>query len=59
MDRLTRRAARPAPAQEALRFNQRASFSQANPNKTKQKSLGLLGFIWWNWDFSKGYSRKK
>jgi hypothetical protein len=34
------------------------SFSQVNPNKSKQKSLDLFGFIWRNWDFSKGYSQK-
>jgi hypothetical protein len=31
---------------------------QANPNKTKPKSLDLLGFIRPNRDFSKGYERK-
>jgi hypothetical protein len=34
------------------------NFSQANPNKTKQKSLDFLGFIRRNRDFSKGYGRK-
>jgi hypothetical protein len=28
------------------KFNQRAKSTQANPNKTKQKSLDLLGFPW-------------
>jgi hypothetical protein len=37
--------ARPAPACEAPKFNQRVSFSQVNPNKSKQKSLDLFGFI--------------
>jgi hypothetical protein len=31
---------------------------QANPNKTKQNSLDLFGFIWWNRDFSMSYGRK-
>ena len=33
--------------------------TEANPNKTKQKSLDLLGFIRPNRDFSMGYGRKK
>ena len=40
----------PAALDPALKsvgiFNQRASYFQAGPNKTKQKSLDLLGFIW-------------
>jgi hypothetical protein len=39
-------------------FNQRANSAQANPNKTKQKSLDFLGFIRPNRDFSKGYEQK-
>jgi hypothetical protein len=39
-------------------FNQSASSAQTNPNKTKQKSLDLLGFIRPNRGFSKGYKRK-
>jgi hypothetical protein len=31
---------------------------QANPNKSKQKGLDLLGFIRPNRDFSMGYGRK-
>jgi hypothetical protein len=31
---------------------------QGKANKTKQKSLDLLGFIWPNPDFSKGYGQK-
>jgi hypothetical protein len=31
---------------------------QANPNKTKEKGLDFLGFLWPNPDFSTGYSRK-
>jgi hypothetical protein len=36
-------------------FNQSASSSQANPNKSKQKGLDLLGFIRPNRYFSMGY----
>jgi hypothetical protein len=43
----------------ANRFNQSANSSQANPNKTKQKSLDFLGFIRPNRDFSMGYEQKK
>ena len=31
---------------------------QANPRKTKEKSLDFVGFLWWNWGFSIGYDRK-
>src|ERR1700722_10488570 len=30
-----------------------------NPRKTKQKGLHFLGFLWWNRDFSMGYSESK
>jgi hypothetical protein len=43
---------------EAADFNQGANSVQANPNKTKQKSLDFLGFIRPNRDFSMGYERK-
>jgi hypothetical protein len=39
------RPARQARAGPAVRYNQCASFAQADPNKTKQKSLDLLGRI--------------
>jgi hypothetical protein len=32
---------------------------QAEPNKTKQNSLDLFGFIPPNWDFSMGYGESK
>jgi len=32
---------------------------QIKPNKTKENSLDLLGFIRPNWDFSMGYSGSK
>jgi hypothetical protein len=32
---------------------------QIRPNKTKQNSLDLLGFIRPNWDFSMGYGDSK
>jgi hypothetical protein len=38
--------------------NRRASYLQANASKNKQSCLDLLGFIWPNRDFSKGYERK-
>jgi hypothetical protein len=38
--------------------NLKARSVQANPNKTKQKSLDLLGFIRPNRDFSMGYEQK-
>jgi hypothetical protein len=44
---------------ERRRFNQHAKSVQINPNKTKQKSLDLLGFIRPNRDFSKGYGESK
>jgi hypothetical protein len=31
---------------------------QANPKESKEKSLHFLGFLWWNLDFSTGYSGK-
>jgi hypothetical protein len=40
---------RPQPAAKQI---------QANPNKTKQSSLDLFGFILPNRDFSMGYGRK-
>jgi hypothetical protein len=40
------------------RFNQSANSVQANPNKAKQISLDLLGFIRPNRDFSMGYGQK-
>jgi hypothetical protein len=40
------------------RFNPCANSFQANPNKTKQKSLDFLGFVRPNRDFSMGYERK-
>jgi hypothetical protein len=40
-------------------FNQRTSSEQANPNKSKQKSLDLLGFIRKNRYFSMSYGGKK
>ena len=43
---------------QAPGFNQSANSVQANPNKTKQNSLDLLGFIRPNPDFSMGYKRK-
>jgi hypothetical protein len=39
-------------------FNQSGNSAQANPNKTKQKSLDFLGFIRPNRDFSMGYGQK-
>ena len=36
-----------------------AKFIQAKPNKTKQKSLDFLGFLWPNLDFSMGYGESK
>jgi hypothetical protein len=51
----------PASSAEPIRgrgFNQGANSSQANPNKTKQKSLDFLGFIRPNRDFSMGYDGK-
>jgi hypothetical protein len=44
---------RPAPPNEprAGKYNLEASFVQANPNKTKQKSLNFLGFIVKIWAF--------
>jgi hypothetical protein len=39
-------------------FNHSANSPQANPNKTKQKSLDFLGFIRPNRDFSKGCEQK-
>jgi hypothetical protein len=47
-----------APPDRGPGFNQRANFVQANPNKTKQKSLDFLGFIRPNRDFSMGYEQK-
>jgi hypothetical protein len=38
--------------------NLKARSVQANPNKTKQKSLDFLGFIRPNRDFSMGYGKK-
>jgi hypothetical protein len=32
---------------------------QGKANKTKQKSLDLLGVVWQNGGFSKGYGGKK
>ena len=32
---------------------------QANPRKSKEKSLHFLGFLWPNWDFSMGYGESK
>jgi hypothetical protein len=32
---------------------------QDNPRKTKQKALHCLGFPWWKWAFSMGYSESK
>jgi hypothetical protein len=40
-------------------FNQRANSFRANPNKTKQKGLDLLGFIRPNRGFSMGYRESK
>jgi hypothetical protein len=37
----------------------RSKFIQAKPNKTKQKSLDLLGFLWSNRGFSMGYGESK
>jgi hypothetical protein len=37
----------------------RSKQDQAQPNKTKQKSLDLLGFIRPNRDFSMGYGESK
>ena len=39
-------------------FNQSGNSFQANPNKSKQKSLDLFGFIRPNRDFSMGYEQK-
>jgi hypothetical protein len=39
-------------------FNQSGNSLQANPNKSKQKSLDFLGFIRPNRDFSMGYEQK-
>ena len=36
-----------------------ANLIQAKPNKTKQKSLDFLGFLWSNRDFSMGYGESK
>jgi hypothetical protein len=36
-----------------------AKLIQAKPNKTKQKSLRFLGFLWPNWGFSMGYGESK
>jgi hypothetical protein len=32
---------------------------QTKPNKSKEKGLDFLGFLWPNWDFSKGYGESK
>src|SRR5690349_4109210 len=55
-----RATARPAPLRIVNATSRRASckLGQANPNKNKQNSLDLFGFIWRNRDFSMGYSRK-
>jgi hypothetical protein len=62
-------ASEPAPARlgqpgrhetpVAREYSQRASFAQASPNNSKQKSLDLLGFIRPNRDFSMTYSESK
>jgi hypothetical protein len=36
-----------------------AKQNQINPRKTKEKGLDFLGFLWPNWDFSKGYGESK
>jgi hypothetical protein len=55
-----RPATAPRPNRPAERkYNLKANASQANPSKTKQKSLDLLGFIRPNQDFSRGYSESK
>jgi hypothetical protein len=41
------------------KYNLKASAFQANPSKTKQKSLDLLGFIRPNRGFSRVYSESK
>jgi hypothetical protein len=38
---------------------QHAKTIQAKPNKTKQKSLDFLGFLWPNRAFSMGYGESK
>jgi hypothetical protein len=40
-------------------YNRRASSLQAKPSKIQAKMLFMLGFVWWNRDFSKGYRGKK
>jgi hypothetical protein len=39
--------------------NLRASWLQADPRKTKEKGLDFFGFLWSNWDFSRGYEENK
>jgi hypothetical protein len=43
---------------QGAKYNLGANSVQANPNKTKQKSLDFLGFIRPNRGFSMGYGRK-
>jgi hypothetical protein len=51
-------ASDPKRSAPSLEYNFRSSDLQANPNKTKQKSLDFLGFLWPNRDFSEGYGEK-
>jgi hypothetical protein len=32
--------------------------TKQNQANSKQNQTNLIGFVWWNLDFSKGYSRK-
>jgi hypothetical protein len=48
------RPAKPVPEG----YNLRATSVQINPNKSKEKSLHFVGFLWPNRGFSKGYRRK-
>jgi hypothetical protein len=47
------------PISKRRKYNYRASFVKGNARKTKENSLGFLGFFWSNRDFSMGYDESK
>jgi hypothetical protein len=55
-----RRAGRCGARREgAAHARDAAKLIQGKPNKSKEKSLDFLGFLWPNWAFSMGYGESK
>jgi hypothetical protein len=53
------RAALPAQVKPTPEQRSADQSIQTKPNKSKEKSLVFLGFLWPNSNFSKGYSESK